>query len=246
MSGAYGSAQTVGALSQHLSGSLITTNIFFAESTTYRHGGHRTRHRYPQLRWWPLTEISIAPPGARHRCLQRELPTAPPRGAAMDISNFSGGRCHHRRLQLRWWPLPKIPTAPPGGPPSTSPTSVVVGTRDTGSTPMGPAIDVSNFGDGRCWKYRQHPPRGPPSTSSTLVVVVAARHAATTARGAAINVSNFTGGRCQRYLQHPPRGPPSTSPTSVLATVGDTDSTPSGPTVDVFFNFGGGRCRTYQ
>jgi hypothetical protein len=70
------------------------------------------------------------------------------RGPAIDVFNFGGGRCrtcgqhpqeaHHRRLQLRWWPLPDLPPAPP----------------------RGPAIDVFNFGGGRCQKYRQHP-RGP-------------------------------------------------------------------------------------
>jgi hypothetical protein len=34
---------------------------------------------------------------------------------------------------------------------------VVAATRDTGSTPRGPAIDVPNFGGGRCQTYRLHP-----------------------------------------------------------------------------------------
>jgi hypothetical protein len=138
-----------------------------------------------------------------------------PRGPAIDVSNFSGGRCRtcrqhppggrHRRLQLRWWPLPDMPTAPS----------------------RGPAIDVSNFGGGCCRTCRQHPPGGPPSTSSTSMVA-AVRHASSTPQGAyyrrlqlqwwllpdlpaaplkgpTIDVSNFAGGYCRTYRQHPPR-----------------------------------------
>jgi hypothetical protein len=35
--------------------------------------------------------------------------------------------------------------------------------------PRGPAIDVFNFGGGRCRKSHQHPPGGPQSTPSTSV-----------------------------------------------------------------------------
>jgi hypothetical protein len=99
----------------------------------------------------------------------------------------------HRRLQLRWWPLSDMPPAPPGGPPSTSSTSVVATAEPAASTPRGgrhrclqlrwwllpdlppapprgPAIDVFNFGGGRCRTCRQHPPGSPPSPSSTSVV----------------------------------------------------------------------------
>jgi hypothetical protein len=38
-----------------------------------------------------------------------------------------------------------------------SPTSVVVAAGPVGSTPRGPAIDVFNFGGGRCRTCRQHP-----------------------------------------------------------------------------------------
>jgi hypothetical protein len=114
------------------------------------------------------------PQGARHRCLQlrwwslSDLPPATPRGSAIDVSNFGGGRCRtcrqhpprgppsmsptpvvaavgpaasnpqggrHRCLQLRWWPLPDLPSA----------------------TPRGPAIDVSNSGGGCCRTFRLHP-----------------------------------------------------------------------------------------
>jgi hypothetical protein len=68
------------------------------------------RHRRLQLRWWPLSD----------------LPSAPPRGSAIDVFNFDGGRCRtcrqhpqgvrHRRLQLWWWPLLDLPPAPLGCP----------------------------------------------------------------------------------------------------------------------------------
>jgi hypothetical protein len=86
-------------------------------------------------------------------------PTAStPKGPTVDISSFSGGRCRTcrqhpqgarcRRLQHRWWPLPKILTATPRGLPSMSPASVVV--------VAGPADSTS--------------PGGPPSTSPASVV----------------------------------------------------------------------------
>jgi hypothetical protein len=103
-------------------------------------------------RWWPLPEI----------------PAAPPRGPAIDVFNFSGGRCrpatptgaHHRRLQLRWWPLSDMSAAPPGVPPSMSPTLVVATAGHVDSTPRGPSLM--------------------PSTS----VVAAIRHADGTPQGA--------------------------------------------------------------
>jgi hypothetical protein len=49
--------------------------------------------------------------------------------------------------------------------------------------PRGPTIDVSNFGGGHYWKYRQRP------------------------KGPAIDVFfNFGGGRCRTYQQHPQGG----------------------------------------
>jgi hypothetical protein len=65
-----------------------------------------------------------------------------PATSTPDVFNFGGGRCQkyrqhpqwarHRGLQLRWWPLPDLPPAPPA--------------------------DVFNFGGGRCQKYRRHLP----------------------------------------------------------------------------------------
>jgi hypothetical protein len=75
---------------------------------------------------------------------------------------------HHWRLQLRWWPLSDIAAAPPGGPPSMSSTSVVAAARPCHQHPQGgSAIDVFNFGGGRCWTLPLVPPGGPPSTSPT-------------------------------------------------------------------------------
>jgi hypothetical protein len=202
------------------------------------------RHRRLQLRWWPL-------PG---------MPAAPPRGPAIDISNFGGGRCRtcqehptgglpltsltlvvavvgpaastpqgacHRHLQLQWWPLSDIPPATLGArhrrlKPQWWPLPDM-----PPAPPRGPAIDVFNFGGGRCRACRQHPLGGPPSTSSTSMVA-AAGHAGGTLHGA----------RHQR-LQHrwwplsgmstaPPGGPPSKSPTSVVAAAGHAASTPQG------------------
>jgi hypothetical protein len=102
------------------------------------------------------------------------------RGPAIDVSNSGGGRCwtyqqhppraRHRRLQLQWWSLPDLPAASPRGPPSTSPTPMVAAARPIGSTPRGPAINVSNSGGGHCRTCRQHPPGSLPSTSLTPVV----------------------------------------------------------------------------
>jgi hypothetical protein len=64
-------------------------------------------------------------------------------------SNPLGAR--HRCLQLRWWPLPDLPPAPP----------------------RGPAIDVFNSGGGRCQTCHQQPLGGPPSTSPTPIVAAA-------------------------------------------------------------------------
>jgi hypothetical protein len=115
----------------------------------------RPRHRCLQHQWWPLPKILTASHrGARHRHLQyrwwplSKILTTPPKGPAIDISNFGGGRCQksrlqpvgggrHQRLHLWWWPLPEIPTAPPGGPPSTFSTSVVAVARDPDNTPQG-------------------------------------------------------------------------------------------------------------
>jgi hypothetical protein len=144
---------------------------------------------------------------------QPDLPPAPPRGPAIDVSNSGGDRyrtycqqppwVHHRHLQLRWWPLPDLPPA----------------------TPRGPTIDVSNSGGGRYWTYRQHPPGGPPSMSPTLVVA-AAGLAASTPQGARHRRLQIQWWPLPDLPTTPPRGPPSMSPTPVVASVGPAASNP--------------------
>jgi hypothetical protein len=100
-----------------------------------------------------------------------------------------------------------------------SSTTVVAAVGPTVSTLRGPTIDVFNFGGGRCWTCRQHPPGGP-----------------------TIDVFNFGGAHYRTCRQHPLGGPPSTSSTPVMAAAGHAGSTPRGPAIDLF-NFGGGRCQ---
>jgi hypothetical protein len=132
-------------------------------------------------------------------------------------STLQGAR--HRRLQLRWWPLPDLSPAPPGGPPLTSSTLVVAAARPAASTPRGPAIDVFNFGGGRCRKYRQHPPRRP-----------------------AINIFNFGGGRCRTCHQHPQGAHHRCLQLRWWPLLEIPIAPPREPAINVF-NFGGGHCR---
>jgi hypothetical protein len=107
-----------------------------------------------------------------------DLPPAPPRGPAIDIFNFGGGRCRtcrlhpqwvrHRCLQLRWWSLPDMPGAPLRGPSIDDVSSFSGGHyRTCRQHPRGSAIDVFTFGGGRYWTCHQHPPGGPRSTCPT-------------------------------------------------------------------------------
>jgi hypothetical protein len=66
-----------------------------------------------------------------------DLSPSPPRGPAIDVFNFGGGQCGTYRQHL------------PGGPPSTSSTSVVAAVGTVASTPRETAIDVFNIGGGR-------------------------------------------------------------------------------------------------
>jgi hypothetical protein len=151
------------------------------------------------------------------------------RGATIDIFSFGGGRCQtccqhhlgarHQHLQLRRWPLPEIPIAPPGGPPSTSSTSVVAASGPATSTPQGARYGRLQL---QWWPLSDLPPAppgDPPSTSPTSVVA-AVRNPDSTPRGPAIDVFNSGGGRYWTCQKHP-----------------------RGPAINVF-NFGGGRCRT--
>jgi hypothetical protein len=127
MSGVCGSVQAAGALGQHPTGSLVTTNIFFVEPTSLS----PWRPGRPLLTS-PALVMAAAGPA-----------TSTPRGPAVKVFNIGGGRYWKSRqqpprgppLQHRWWPLPDLPPI----------------------APRGPAIDVSSFGGGRCRTYRQHP-----------------------------------------------------------------------------------------
>jgi hypothetical protein len=176
-----------------------------------------------------------------------------------------GGR--HRRLQLRWWPLPDLAASTPMGP--TINVFNFGGDRYRTlppAPPRGPAIDVFNFDGGRCRTLPPATPRAPPSTSSTLVVA-AAGHCRQHHPGDQPSTSSTSVVAATRPCrQHPPGGPPSTFSTSVVAAAGtcrqhpqgacyrclqlqrwpllDLPPAPSrGPAIDVF-NFGGGRYRT--
>jgi hypothetical protein len=76
-------------------------------------------------------------------------------GGCWSSASTPQGPYHQRLLQLRWWPLLKIPTAPPREP--TIDIFFIFGRgccQTSARTPRGPAIDVFfNFDGGRCRKY---------------------------------------------------------------------------------------------
>jgi hypothetical protein len=154
MSGACGSAQATGALGQHPPGSLVTTNIFFAELTSYHRGGQGA-----------AIDASSFGGGRCRTCRQH-----PPGGSPLTSSH-------------QWWPLSDLPPAPPRGPAIDVSSFGVAAAGPAASTPRGAAVDVSNIGGGHCRKSRQQPPGGPPSTSPPSVVV-ATRPIASTPQGA--------------------------------------------------------------
>jgi hypothetical protein len=122
-----------------------------------------------------------------------DLPPATPRGPAINVSNFGGGRCRTCRQQ------------PPGGRPSTSPTPVVAATGPTDSTPQGAHHRRLQLQWWSLPKIPTAPPGGPPSTSPTPVVATV-RNPDTTPQGPAVNVFSSGGGRCRACRQHPPGG----------------------------------------
>jgi hypothetical protein len=124
-------------------------------------------------------ELRVSPHGfSRYHDLFAEVATC--YDGAKD--KHSQGARRRRLRQLRWWPLPELPTASPRGPPSmSSSTTMVAAVGAPDSTPRGPAIDVFiNYDGGRCRSSRQHP------------------------QGPAIDVFiNYDGGRCRSSRQHP-------------------------------------------
>jgi hypothetical protein len=125
-------------------------------------------------------------------------PVAPPRGPAIDILfNLGGGR-----YRTRW-------QCPPGGPLSTSSSTLVVAAAGPiGSTPL--------------WAHHRRPlqPRWWPLPDPPTAPL----------RVSAIDVLfNLGGGHCRTHRQHPPGGPPSTSSSTLMvATAGPADSAPLG------------------
>jgi hypothetical protein len=113
------------------------------------------------------------------------------------------------------------------GLPSMSVAPVVAAARPAGSTPRGPAIDVTNSGGGRCWTCREHPQGGRHRRLQLWWWPLPDLPAAPP-KGPAINVAKSDGGRCRTYQHHPPGGPPSTSPASMVAAAGPIGSIPGG------------------
>jgi hypothetical protein len=110
----------------------------------------------------------------------------------------------HRRLQLRWWPLPDLSAAALGGPPSTSPTPMVAAAVPASSTP-----------------------RGPPSTLPTPMMD-ATGPVDSTSQGTRHQRLQLWWWPLLDLPVAPPGGPPSTSPTPVVAAAGPAGSTPQG------------------
>jgi hypothetical protein len=168
--------------------------MFLQPFTALHPGGHRRCFYVDGGRSSTLNSGTSWIPDGDQWSLLPEIPAAPRRGPAIDVSNFGGGRYRTYRQH------------PPGGPPSTSSTSMVAAARHAGSTPQGACHRHFEL---RWWPLPNMP--GAPH------------------RGSAIDVSNFGGGRCRPCRQHPPGGLPSTSSTSVVAAVGHTASNPRGP-----------------
>jgi hypothetical protein len=130
---------------------------------------------------------------------------------------------------------------PPGGPPSTSSTSVVAAVGLPTASPRGPAINVFNFGGG-CCRSTNSTPRGP-ANDVFISSGGCCWPSASTPQGAHHRHLQLQWRPLPVYRHNPPGGPPSVSSTSVVATVGLPIATPRGPAIDVF-NFGGDRCRS--
>jgi hypothetical protein len=216
-----------------------------AAAGPYRQHPQGGRHRHLQLWWWPLPDLAASTPeGACHQRLQlcrhfyvnggpswafisgttwipdghRWWPLSDhagstPQGPAVNVMNFGGGR--YRTL----------PPAPPGGPPSTSSTSVVATFRPSRQHPLGGLLSMSSTSvEATVRPCCQHPQGAHhrrlqlqwwPLSDLAASTPQGGRHrrlqlrwwplsnlASRTPRGPAIDVFNFGGGRCRIYRQH--------------------------------------------
>jgi hypothetical protein len=131
-------------------GSVVTT-IFFAEVDTYYDGAKDTQGAHRRT---SSSTMMVAGAGA---------PDSTPRGPTVE-------RLH----RLRWWPLPELPAAHPGGPPS----NVFV-----------------DYDGGHCQSSRQHTQGARRRTSSSTTMVAAAGALGSTPRGPAVDVFiDYVGG----------------------------------------------------
>jgi hypothetical protein len=104
-----------------------------------------------------------------------------------------GPEGHHRRLQLEWWALPVLPTAPP----------------------RGPAINIFEL-SGRHSRFYQHYPQG----ATIDIFCIDSGHSwisGTASQGHVIDVFELSGGRSRFYQQDPLGAPTSTFCDKVVA-----------------------------
>jgi hypothetical protein len=147
--------------------------------------------------------------------------------AVGDTSSTPQG-ARHRHLQLRWWQLPDLPPAPPGGLPSTSSTSVVPAVGPTASTPQGARHRCLQLLDLQLWHLMDlgwgplvaavgdidNTPQGACHRRLQLQWWPVSDLPPAPPRRPAIDVFNFGGCHCRTCRLHPPWGLPSTSSTS--------------------------------
>jgi hypothetical protein len=104
-----------GAQGLYPTGSIVTTNTFFAKTTMYCDGG---QDQAPPRASTIHVFINF---GGGHYQISREHPLgSPPMMSSSTLVVAAAGstsqRAHHQRLhQLRWWQLPVLPVAPPRG-----------------------------------------------------------------------------------------------------------------------------------
>jgi hypothetical protein len=104
-----------GAQGLYPTGSIVTTNIFFAETTMYYDGG---QDQAPPRGSTIDVLINF---GGGHYQISREHPVGgPPMMSSstllVAVAGSTSQRAHHQRLhQLRWWQRPVLQIAPPRG-----------------------------------------------------------------------------------------------------------------------------------